>query len=428
VSAQRIYSVAGTAFVERSTDPGASGVVWLATDPQGTVGDQVNSATGARAIIRLDPFGRARGSSSSAWADGRGFLNAPVDAATGLVRLGVRLYDSTLGRFLSVDPVLSPGNPQQNNGYSYAANNPVTYSDASGACYLGGGDTCVHDKPAKKKTGTTTPSSSSQQPSAKKDAPPKKAAKQEEQWWNPFSWSANTWQDVGAVAAGVVAGVVVTAAIVGAVACTAVTFGVCAVAVTAVALAAGGAVAGGVTYALQSGEKSDEGMLQAIGWGSLGGLGGGALGGVVGRAAGAIGSKIATSAAPKVAAAADDLAAGATGAGAGNAADHVVLGLRSAGLEDTANSIGARTLLNDPDWMNAVQNAIGDPMTRISVSLDGFAGNSTYTQVMGAAQRGATGVGSATDWEMAQLFQSGRLADINFLRGGAPVANPWGGG
>ncbi|GMA90713.1 hypothetical protein GCM10025869_12420 [Homoserinibacter gongjuensis] len=83
--------------------------------------------------------------------------------------------------------MLSPANPQQNNGYSYAANNPVTYSDPSGGCYLGGGDTCVHDRPAKKKTGTTTPSSSSQQPSAKEDAPAKKAAKQEEQWWNPFS-------------------------------------------------------------------------------------------------------------------------------------------------------------------------------------------------------------------------------------------------
>lgn len=335
VSAQRIYSVAGTAFVERSTDPGASGVVWLATDPQGTVGDQVNSSTGARAVVRLDPYGRARGSSSSAWADGRGFLNAPVDTATGLIRLGVRLYDSTLGRFLSVDPVLSPANPQQSNGYSYAANNPVTYSDASGACYLGGGDTCVHDRPAKKNTGTTTPPSSSQQPSAKKDAPAKKAAKQEEQWWNPFSWSANTWQDVGAVAAGVVAGVVVTAAIVGAVACTAVTFGVCAVAVTAVALAAGGAVAGGVTYALQSGEKSDEGMLQAIGWGAVGSLGGGAFG----SALGAIGSKIASAAAPKIATAVAGIGEGATSAAAAGGAGSTGSRLARA-LADDTGSIG----------------------------------------------------------------------------------------
>ena len=59
----------------------------------------------------------------------------PTNSQTGLTQLGIRQYDSALGRFLTVDPVLSPGNPQQNNGYSYSENNPVTYSDPSGACF-----------------------------------------------------------------------------------------------------------------------------------------------------------------------------------------------------------------------------------------------------------------------------------------------------
>lgn len=44
---------------------------------------------------------------------------------------------------------------------------------------------------------------------------------------------------------------------------------------------------------------------------------------------------------------------------------------------------------------------------------------------MGAASRGASGAGGATDWEMAQLFQGGRLPDVTFLRGGTVVENPW---
>ncbi len=54
-----------------------------------------------------------------------------------LTQLGARAYDSTLGRFVSADAVLAPFNPAQNNGYVYAANNPITQSDPSGQCYHG---------------------------------------------------------------------------------------------------------------------------------------------------------------------------------------------------------------------------------------------------------------------------------------------------
>ncbi|GAB3586918.1 hypothetical protein GCM10027406_37850 [Leifsonia lichenia] len=66
------------------------------------------------------------------WSSAHGYLNAPVSGLTGLTQLGARAYDPVLGRFVSVDPVLAPDNPQQNNGYSYAHNNPVTQSDPSG--------------------------------------------------------------------------------------------------------------------------------------------------------------------------------------------------------------------------------------------------------------------------------------------------------
>jgi hypothetical protein len=48
--------------------------------------------------------------------------------------VGSRAYDSTIGRFVSVDPVLNPADQQSVNGYSYADDNPITESDPSGAC------------------------------------------------------------------------------------------------------------------------------------------------------------------------------------------------------------------------------------------------------------------------------------------------------
>lgn len=52
-----------------------------------------------------------------------------------------RVYDPTLGRFLSVDPVFqAPTNGQSLNPYSYVLNNPLSLTDPSGytsACPTG---------------------------------------------------------------------------------------------------------------------------------------------------------------------------------------------------------------------------------------------------------------------------------------------------
>ncbi|WP_202627999.1 RHS repeat-associated core domain-containing protein, partial [Cellulomonas sp. APG4] len=46
--------------------------------------------------------------------------------------VGARYYDPTLGRFISVDPVMDLTDPAQWHGYSYANNNPITNSDPTG--------------------------------------------------------------------------------------------------------------------------------------------------------------------------------------------------------------------------------------------------------------------------------------------------------
>jgi hypothetical protein len=109
------------------------------------------------------------------------------------------------------------------------------------------------------------------------------------------------------------------------------------------------------------------------------------------------------------------------------AGDHIVLGLANQGLEETAAQVGGRTLLNDPQWMSTLQEGITNPSTKITVNLDGLSGDSAYSQVMSAAQRGVTPVpGGYTNWELGQLYQSGRLPTVNFMQGGKIIANPFG--
>ncbi|MCI0157207.1 RHS repeat-associated core domain-containing protein [Leifsonia shinshuensis] len=91
----------------------------------------VSQSTGEVTRRFADPYGNARGAKAE-WSSGHGYSNAPESPVTGLTQLGARAYDPVLGRFLSVDPVLAPENPLQNNGYAYSHNNPVTKSDPDG--------------------------------------------------------------------------------------------------------------------------------------------------------------------------------------------------------------------------------------------------------------------------------------------------------
>ena len=51
-----------------------------------------------------------------------------------------RVYDSSIGRFLSADPnVFYPFDPQDFNRYAYVRNNPLKYTDPSGYYWGDGG-------------------------------------------------------------------------------------------------------------------------------------------------------------------------------------------------------------------------------------------------------------------------------------------------
>ncbi|WP_437033936.1 polymorphic toxin-type HINT domain-containing protein [Streptomyces sp. enrichment culture] len=90
---------------------------------------------------RTLPFGGVRGTEPSTWPGVRGFVGGLDDSdTTGLQHLGAREYDPATGRFLSVDPLLAPEDPQALNGYAYSNNSPVTFSDPDGM-------RCIHGAP-----------------------------------------------------------------------------------------------------------------------------------------------------------------------------------------------------------------------------------------------------------------------------------------
>ncbi|WP_432066461.1 RHS repeat domain-containing protein [Streptomyces sp. C10-9-1] len=116
-------------------------------DHQGTAGLAVKADDLALSQRRNLPFGGDRGTDSGTWPGTKGFVGGTDDTdTTGLVHLGAREYDPAIGRFISVDPVLDVTDSQQMNGYNYANNSPITFSDPDGLRPIGPTDTVRGDE------------------------------------------------------------------------------------------------------------------------------------------------------------------------------------------------------------------------------------------------------------------------------------------
>jgi len=80
---------------------------------------------------QFDPYGNARGTAVT-WIDNRTVMDKPTDTTTGLTDDGARYLDTTIGRFISLDPLFEPGDTLALGGYSYTDDNPVTQDDPTG--------------------------------------------------------------------------------------------------------------------------------------------------------------------------------------------------------------------------------------------------------------------------------------------------------
>jgi RHS repeat-associated protein len=102
------------------------------SDQHGTASVTLDSTLRKPVWKQYTPYGAPRGTAPGAgWLDPNGFLGKAVDTSDYLTTVGARQYDTALGRFVSLDPVLE-GDPQELNGYTYAGGNPVTGADPTG--------------------------------------------------------------------------------------------------------------------------------------------------------------------------------------------------------------------------------------------------------------------------------------------------------
>ena len=63
----------------------------------------------------------------------RGYTGHEMLDTLGLIHMNGRVYDPTIGRFVSADPIIqAPENTQSYNRYAYVLNNPLKYMDPSG--------------------------------------------------------------------------------------------------------------------------------------------------------------------------------------------------------------------------------------------------------------------------------------------------------
>jgi RHS repeat-associated protein len=111
-------------------------LTWLVSDHHGTAELAVEEGTQVVSRQRHDPYGANRGIAVPKLAGDRGFVGGTNDGSTGLTHLGAREYDSTTGRFVSVDPVIDYDDPQQMHAYAYANNSPVSFTDPDGRAYV----------------------------------------------------------------------------------------------------------------------------------------------------------------------------------------------------------------------------------------------------------------------------------------------------
>ncbi|MDG4763440.1 polymorphic toxin-type HINT domain-containing protein [Solwaraspora sp. WMMD406] len=130
VDGTRYYPVGGQLTVVRTV----AGVQVQAADHHGSGQAAVDGTTGQITHRRMAPFGTERGGQPGVgqWLGEKGFVGGTRDASTGLTHLGAREYDPRTGRFISVDPIIDVGDPQQMHGYAYANNSPVSFTDPDG--------------------------------------------------------------------------------------------------------------------------------------------------------------------------------------------------------------------------------------------------------------------------------------------------------
>jgi len=142
-SEQRYFINAGDRLVAQVNinAAGTKKTYYAHTDMLGSVdvmSDGAGQVTGEHAMS-FGEFGQAKdraGNNPISLDQGlstRGYTGHEMDHEFGLINMNARLYDPTIGRFISADTVIPDTyDPQSLNRYSYVLNNPFRYTDPTG--------------------------------------------------------------------------------------------------------------------------------------------------------------------------------------------------------------------------------------------------------------------------------------------------------
>jgi len=107
-------------------------VTYFHTDHLGSTSAVTNDAGAVNQALTYYPFGETYTSTGSANIAYK-YTGKEQDNGTGLYFYGARYYHPVLGRFITADTLVpNPRNPKEFNRYTYAANNPLTYTDPTG--------------------------------------------------------------------------------------------------------------------------------------------------------------------------------------------------------------------------------------------------------------------------------------------------------
>lgn len=107
-------------------------VTYLHTDALGSPVAATDAAGAVKWREAYRPYG-ARTKDEPGSANQTAFFGGhSEDEVFGLIDMGARSYDPTIGRFLAVDPAAVTDDARSFNRYAYAANNPYVYVDPDG--------------------------------------------------------------------------------------------------------------------------------------------------------------------------------------------------------------------------------------------------------------------------------------------------------
>ncbi len=137
----------GERFCTGATSPctGTASIDYFVLDHLGSITVITNSSGASLETLNYDPWGKRRNADGTAANCGtitssvsRGFTGQEMMDGVCYVNFNARVYDPSLGRFMSADPTTETFyDLQVLNRYSYVANNPLSLTDPTGLCFLG---------------------------------------------------------------------------------------------------------------------------------------------------------------------------------------------------------------------------------------------------------------------------------------------------